>query len=912
MGTMMRPVLCDFSSGELDPRLAGRVDLDLAMHGAIHMKNFRPGRLGGAYKRGALKFIMDLGADSYTVPWSVGEGYSFLVVIQATGIRIAYFPGDSDPYYLLDRDGNPVVITHLDGKDGTVGTYAIADAPKVKYAQCLNELSLVCRGYPSFSLKFNGLSTDKLSGDFQYGLDSFTGNVASNPEISADDYTKKVTAATFIDTFHGLAADTDFATTAESYIMVGATKKLVSKVRISGGTSARHAYDSINKTTIVDGSGTVGHHYSLAVKAPYKKWVWVGDTEFPTLWKYLDIVDPIDTVLSGTTMTGLLEKLAAMASDGGTVYFGDADYHDVYRGYYRYYAFKDTRSVLVTFSDATTLNVTTASADLEVNLELVSPSRKISGGIIDTGVILDYTVPWMTPGKTYPCSDDSVLEGIHVVSAVRVDTTAEPQLQLWREGEAEPMVITRGTTGKVGKVGVIVTPFYQPGDYPTVVGYHQNRKVLGGSSLEPNVVYLSKVNDFSNFAFFEEIEFTETSLKDSSEWSDPLVPETRSETSFVQQIQASSAIKLVFATEKSESVKNVCSYGDLYIGTGTSEWVVPAAVNATNVQALLADRTGSDDSQARFVKGGVAFISRDRRSVRVFSSQSGTIDLMQAAAHIAKAGINDLDVRQVPDSEVWCVLDDGTAVAMTKAGEGSAWWPVSTKAGHLLRSVAVIPGDTEDALFFVVKRGSSYSLERLVTPDDSVFPTASVPGRMHLDSCQLAASASGLSGLSRFASQQVVIHIGTVPERRGLVTFDASGAATEYLPEGGEAGVDEVPIPNAVCLVGYPFEADLETCRLDSSASEGMLKTGSKVQFRVYESGSFNLYHGMAMGTSELINVPIPLDSAGNVAYPHSGLLAVENPAGEATDQTIRVKSDDGQPVNILIIAPGYEVGGVA
>ena len=91
-----------------------------------------------------------------------------------------------------------------------------------------------------------------------------------------------------------------------------------------------------------------------------------------------------------------------------------------------------------------------------------------------------------------------------------------------------------------------------------------------------------------------------------------------------------------------------------------------------------------------------------------------------------------------------------------------------------------------------------------------------------------------------------------------------------------------------------------------------MLKTGSKVQFRVYESGSFNLYHGMAMGTSELVSVPIPLDSGGNVAYPYSGLLAVENPAGEATDQTIRVKSSDGQPVNILVIAPGYEVGGIA
>lgn len=908
MGTMMRPVLCDFSSGEIDPRLAGRVDLDLAMHGATHMKNFRPGRLGGAYKRGGMKFIMDLGEDSYMIPWSVGEGYSFLVILQDHKMKLAYFPGDSDPYLLLGGDGNSIEIPHLDGVGGSVPAYAIADAPNVKYAQCLNELSLVCRGYPSFTIRFNGLSADKTQADFTYGIDSFTGNIASNPEISADDYTKKVTAATFIDTFHGLAPDTDFTTTAESYIMVGTVKKTVTKIRISGGTVQRHAYDSLAKTTIYDGSGTVGHHYSLATKAPYGKFVYMA----LLFWEWHDVIDPVDTILSGGTQTSLLEKLAAMAGDGGTVYFADADNHDIYCGYYKFYAFRDTRSVTVTFADASTLAVNYASAGLEVNLELVSPSREISGGVIDSSVILDYTVPWMTPGKTYPCSDDSVLEGVKVVSAVRVDTTSEPQLKVFRDGESEPFIITRDTLGKTGKIGVIVTPFYAPGDYPTFVAYHQNRKVLGGSAPEPNVAYLSKVNDFSNFAFFEEIEFTETTLKDSEAWTDPLVPETRTETSFVQQIQASSAIKLVFATEKNESVKNACSYGDLYIGTGTSDWVIPAAVNATNVQALLADRTGSDDSQARFVKGGVAFISRDRRSVRLFSAQAGTIDLMQAAGHIAKAGICDMDIRQVPDQEIWAVLDDGTTVAMTKAGEGSAWWQVATKAGHLIKSVAVLPGDTEDALFFIVKRGSAYNLERLVTPDDTVFPSASVAGRAHLDAYTVVASASGISGLTRFASQSASIHIGTVPELRGTVTFSASGNATVYLPEGGEAGIDEVAIPNGLCLIGYAFDADLETCRLDSSATEGMLKTGSKVQFRVYESGSFDLYHGMAMGTSELVNVAIPLDSTGGVAYPYSGLLAVENPAGEATDQTIRVKSSDGQPVNILVVAPGYEAGGIA
>lgn len=913
MGATIRPVLVDFSMGEVDPKAFGRIDTGIMSHGALSMLNFFPGELGGASKRGGLQHCLELGEDTYMIPWAVSSSIRLLVLIQDGKLRFAYEPDSSLPFLLLAGDGSPLEIDHLDGVGGVHAAYAIADAESIRYAVCNSELSIVCSGYPPFHIRFASVELATSMLNLSYGIDSITGNVAWTPDVNADDELDPIPAADFVDAFHGLAVDTDLAATAESYVMVGAVKKTVTKIRISGSAQARYATvtkpDGSGSVTITDGEtqmGTQFGHLCVATRAPYRKFVNTGFLQ----WTYYRVVDSSFDVPTGMTHTEFLEEMYSVIGDGGTGYLGQPDHYNTYCGTTRFHGYKDTRSVLVTFSDASTLSVTPASDDIKGSVELSVSGRKVSGGLVDSGELLDYTIPWMTPGKSYPCSEDSVLEGVACTSAVRIDSTSEPQLAVYRMGETEPVIITRDSRGKFGKLGVIVTPFYEEGDWPTIVGYHQNRKILGAAPSEPDVFYASKVNDFSNFSFFEEIEYTETTLKDSDEWTDPLVPETRSTVRFTQQIQPSSAMKFQLASEENEGVLNAVSYGDLFVGTATSEWLVPAGVDATNVRAVMVDRMGSSDQQARYVSGGVVYLSADSRRLRLFSGDKGTSDLMKYAAHIAKAGIVDLDFRQSPERELHAVLADGAAIVMKTGANGPAWGRIETCTGHLIKSVAILPNPDEDSVYFVVKRGSAYNLERLTTPDEDTFPTAS-GGRAHLDSWGMATVtvAGGSITIARFAGLTAAIHIDSGgAEIRGTIPFSAGGVGSYYIVD-GDPDETHVPLPAGTHFIGLPFLSELETCRLDGVSTEGIIKTASKIHLRTNQTGSFKIVHRAAMGTEDIVDVAPPADSSGAIQYPYSGPLAVENPAGGAEDQTVYLRSTDGQPVGILVIAPAYEVG---
>jgi hypothetical protein len=900
MASQIQPTIVDCAMGEVSPELAGRVDLAMAQHGMSSMLNMIPGDMGGAFKRGGLRRDLDLGEDTYFAPWPVRSDLPIVVCIQDRKIKFIAVPETGFPYFLEDSQGNVISITSLGGSLRTVSTYSIADAENVKYAACIDEISFAHKLYPSFFVKLNNVSADLSSIDIEYGIDAITGNVASNPEIDPDNYSELITAAAFIDAFHALSTGVDYTAQAGSYIKIGGTNKTVSKISITGTVTSRRAIKNPAGTVYTDAATAFGAHRIVGLKNHNRiDWGHVFGHE---------VVDELFEILPGTTHTQLLEKLKENIGEGSAGFIGDPDdYDDYLTEWFRYYEQADTRTVLVTFSDATTLSVTKASADLSVNLKLSSPSVEISGGVIDSSVILDYTIPWMTAGKTYPCSTDSKLNGIEVLRARRVDEDPEPKLEVWRAGEATPMVITRDTLGITGKVGVIVTPFYEPLDYPSCVCYHQMRKVLGGSAREPNIVYLSKVNDFTNFAFFEEIEFTQVSLKPAAEWADPLVPETRSETSFTQQIAQSSAMKLQFNTDDNESINNLVSYGDLFVGSGTSEWVIPAAANAVSVQALLADRSGSSDIMAIYAMGGVVFVAGSGKRVSHFDPKAGPSDLMRMAGHMGLSGISDLDYRQSPRQEIWVRLKDGTCAMMTRGPNGLSWVPMATSTGRTIQSMCVIRSGDEDAVFMVVKKGSAYSMERLVTTDDSAFPTSLRPGRAHLDGYVLTTATSGIVGMTMFASQSVRIHINTTPESRGVVAISAIGAATQYIKDGDAVAT---AIPDGDCILGYPFDAELETSRLDSMETEGYIKMGTAIHLRLYQSGSFNAVrynHGIAADTE--IPTAIPLDGMGNVVYPFSGAMRIENPNGSDTDQKVKLTSHDGQPFGVLVLAPTLVAG---
>lgn len=927
MGQPIRPVLTDFSAGEIDPRLAGRMDLSLSQHGAEYLSNMLANPLGGASKRGGLKFQMELGADAFLIPWSVNNDVDLIIAVFDREIKIIYAGAGVTPYFLKGSGGPDLSITYFDG-DAAVPkypTYALTDAPEIQYDQCQDEITLVHRDYLPFCIKFNGLDNANTTINLKYGAVAFTGNVAKNPEIAADNYTK-ITAAVFIDSCRNLGLATFPAT--GHFTDAGGTQRDVTSIVVAGSATARKVTSSIaGNGPYLDSAVACAKHWALgtaSVSTMYRSgW---GN------WSWYNKVTRVCEVLPGESWTDLIDKVALYFNPGTAVLIGNPDAAYGYVGLIftdgstpdwmlaeslTYVPYSDGRSVTVHWSGGSEV-VDSTHADITADIQLTSPQTlHLFGGIVDSSTILDYTIPWMTNNKTYPCTKTSLINGVAVLTAQRIDANGNPKLSLVLASAiagstATTLEISRDSTGYAGTVGVIITPFYEKDDNPSVVCYHQGRRVLGGGK-EPNVLYLSKINDFSNYCVFEEISYSQTSLIPAADWADPSHPETRTEETFTQQIGKGSAMKLILATDENESLQGVTSNGDLLVRTATSEWVIPGAADATNVATVMPSRTGSSRRQAISAMGGITYLSRSDRTVWMLA-KGQSIDLTKLSAHLTRyAAVTDLDFRQDPIPELYFRLDDNTALVMRSGESGPCWSRISTFAGHLIRSVVILAASTEDAVFFTVVRNGHYYLERLVTADDSLFPTATVAGRAHLDSFSCVTVAGHVvPNIAHLANQTVRIHIDGTPESRGWVTLDALGTANMFTRD-TEFDTDppNTPesIPNGNAVLGYPFVAELRTNRVDGETTEGLLKAGTKIHARVYQSGSFYLVHKNAAVAEDLIRIDAPVDGLGATQNPYTGALRFENPAGEGTDQTVTLRSTDGQALTILVLAPAYTVG---
>jgi hypothetical protein len=61
------------------------------------------------------------------------------------------------------------------------------------------------------------------------------------------------------------------------------------------------------------------------------------------------------------------------------------------------------------------------------------------------------------------------------------------------------------------------------------------------------------------------------------------------------------------ASDMSDGIKWLAQNKNLLVGTETAEWVIPSGTTATNVQAVLNSRYGSDKIQATTVGDAMCF-----------------------------------------------------------------------------------------------------------------------------------------------------------------------------------------------------------------------------------------------------------------------------------------------------------------
>lgn len=429
--------------------------------------------------------------------------------------------------------------------------------------------------------------------------------------------------------------------------------------------------------------------------------------------------------------------------------------------------------------------------------------------------------------------------------------------------------------------------------YPTASTFYQDRLCFGGTTFQPDTVWMSGVGDYPNFGSFN----------------------------LSGQITSDLAIT---ATTSSQQVNRIrWMRGDannLVIGTEASEFLIAPATTAEGLSQAnlrIMEQTNYGSSTVTPVRVGptVIFVQRAGKQVRelTFSPQDDRYiapDMTALASHITSAGVKELAYAPEPHDLVWTVLQDGSLRSLTyDRDQGVMGWARHTLGGAgdadgnppFVESACVIPspdGTRSDAWLCVrwwlngaLKRcvvvlnfdrdldgeiADSLFLDCAVTYDSTA--TATITGLGHLNGVECRVIADGY------------VH----PVRT---------------PSGGSITLENTA---SVVHVGLYAPAKAETMRIEAGSAngtaQGKTKRITKVTFRVYASTGGK--YGVRDRTDDqfrLINrVPSdPMSAAQALAtddYDYTW------PAGHEKAGRIYFEQDVALPLNMLALFPILDV----
>lgn len=301
----------------------------------------------------------------------------------------------------------------------------------------------------------------------------------------------------------------------------------------------------------------------------------------------------------------------------------------------------------------------------------------------------------------------------------------------------------------------------------------------------------------------------------------------------------SSADQLLVGTEGSELAARSSSI---------DEPLTPTAFSLKPVSTR-----GSSGVQAVQVDTSVLFVQRNgRRVIEAALSDSSykyeAGDLTALAPEIGSPGIVRMAVQTQPDIRVHCVRSDGVVAVLVydKAEQVNCWVTYSAGGGGVVVDVAVLPGDDEDVVYYVVRRtvdgATVHHLERWATEADGqgAAVTCLTDG-----SLSVASSGTVLAGLSHL-------------EGLTVCAWGESRDLGEHTVSGGQVVLSESVTGDVV--VGLPYSARFKSARFGlESKSEVVTLTDSKQVIGLGLILQNTHYQGLRYGQSFDIMDDLPL-----------------------------------------------------
>ncbi len=404
--------------------------------------------------------------------------------------------------------------------------------------------------------------------------------------------------------------------------------------------------------------------------------------------------------------------------------------------------------------------------------------------------------------------------------------------------------------------------------WPVSVTFFEERAVYAGNANQPQTVWFSATDDFENF---------DAGTNDDDAFSLTLSSDTRCA---IQWISASEA---------------------LLIGTTSGEYRIRATtfdqpLTPTDFSFKQQTTYGSKSMQALVMNTAtlfVDFVGRKVREVNYDSNRDKYVanDLTALAEHVTTGGIVDWGYQKNPDSLLWAVTADGVLLSLAYEPEQNvvAWSRHPLRTGDVTKSVAIIPGATEDEVWIITLRslgGSSvYCLEQMqprsyTAQDDGWFvdcgleydstATLTITGADHLDD-----------------EEVVVLGDGAVFERETVVSGGFTMAETA-----------------SHVITGLPARATLKPMRFDlqsDGGTKGSIKSFKEIVASFYNS--VNVKYGVDLDNLFTVDFRT-VENYDSPPSLYTGDKVLTHEGGFDAEDSIIFTSDDPTPMTIRALVP--------
>jgi len=329
--------------------------------------------------------------------------------------------------------------------------------------------------------------------------------------------------------------------------------------------------------------------------------------------------------------------------------------------------------------------------------------------------------------------------------------------------------------------------------FPRAVGQYEQRLIFGGTTAQPQNIWMSEIGIFEGFGAGPDDE---------------------------------DALDIELVSNEVNEINWISPSRDLVVGTSGGELTVSggtaAAITPSNVIQQSRTSYGSDTQQVSNVGDEILFIQNSARKVRTFrydfniDGYTGE-DLTYLAEHITEGGLGEIIYAQEPDTTIYAITTNGDMITGTydRSKKIIAWTTFATDGSY--ENVQTIGKSEEDQIWTVAKRTVNSATKRFI----ELF----VPG-------------DGLDDLHAFQDSFLTLSLN-----KTITNITAASPAVVTSASHGFSDGDKVIIKDLV----DPADADLDADATNMSSLNNCSftvanKTANTFELGTLDTSAYNAY----------------------------------------------------------------------